>query len=414
MKLRIVIFILFNLCCLVENIQSQDTTYVDTITKRVYRYGSFKQFKKESIKEFSLRIKLYKENNIPIGQLYIMSDKIPNTICRFKNSTFLGIQSMTKKMGNGVSCLINLRECDFYLEKLRKLPKYFGELKSMERIHLLSNLKRLPKNFFELQNLNYLELCAKRMRIISNDFEKLKNLELLSLDGNLKRIDIRFEKLEKLEDLQIYDYKGEIFPGYRELKNHKSNDTIFSYFPDRLNNLYLDIENVKYVPIQMFSKSINSIFLNNCFKLKSFIYQPQTTTETLVSKKVVNFLDVIKCYQLEDIEALTNLSIRKLSLIGLKPTNLKKIIPSLSKIDLLDEVTFSYSSFEDYKIPQELIDYALRHKFCKIVIIPDNEAGVEKEKNNIIIMTKFHKNIDEIKKLSDSNNIEVKYTKYDN
>jgi len=416
--MRKILFILFIICGFAKNILSQNTTYLDTIDNKIYQNVLFSQQKKESNEEFSKRIEQYNENDIRVGRLNILSKKIPNSICRFNSTYFLQIQSLTKKMGSGVSSLINLRECDFYLDNLRMIPKYFGDLKKMERIHLLSNIKRLPQNFFELQNLYYLELCAKRMKIVSTDYEKLQNLEFLSLDGNIQRIDIHFEKLQKLRDLEIYDYKGKIIPGYRERPKRISNDTVFTFFPDKLEDLYLEIENVEDVPIEIFySKSLSSIWLHNCYKLKSFIDLPINIKDTLTkiqTKKELIYLDLFNCNQLEDIEALSNFKIRNLSILGLNPKHFKNVLSTLSRIESLNEVTFSYASFVNYKIPQELVDFALRHEFCRIIIEPEDEGGVENEKIDKVINAKFHENINNIKELANFKNIEVKYSKYDN
>jgi hypothetical protein len=127
MKFKNYILIILIQFVIIHKVISQDT-YLDTIDNKIHQNVLFAQQDKESNNDFSKRIEKYKENDITIGRLNVLSKQIPNSICRFNNTVFLQIQSLTKKMGSGVSCLTNLRECDFYLENLKKIPNKFGDL----------------------------------------------------------------------------------------------------------------------------------------------------------------------------------------------------------------------------------------------------------------------------------------------
>ncbi len=68
---------------------------------------------------------------------------------------------------------------------LKSLPEEFGELATIEELHLPGNLlKSLPVSFVELKKLKWINLDSNELEVFPEVLAKLPQLKHLSLDGN--------------------------------------------------------------------------------------------------------------------------------------------------------------------------------------------------------------------------------------
>ncbi len=68
---------------------------------------------------------------------------------------------------------------------LKTLPEEFGELSTIEELHLPGNLlKSLPASFSDLKKLKWINLDSNELEVFPEVLAKLPQLKHLSLDGN--------------------------------------------------------------------------------------------------------------------------------------------------------------------------------------------------------------------------------------
>ncbi|MFX0094761.1 MAG: leucine-rich repeat domain-containing protein, partial [Candidatus Hodarchaeota archaeon] len=90
-------------------------------------------------------------------------------------------------------------------QRLKSLPKSFGNLKSLKKLNLRRNqLNSLPESFGDLKKRQVLELNQNQLRSLPETFKNLKNLQTLVLEFNkLKSLPENFGQLSNLETLRL-------------------------------------------------------------------------------------------------------------------------------------------------------------------------------------------------------------------
>lgn len=91
---------------------------------------------------------------------------------------------------------------------LTTLPAEIGQLKNLERLHLINNdLYELPPELFSLKRLHLLGLSVNNLHTIPAEIGNLVHLETLSIDEDITTLPAEIGKLSKLKDLRVVSGK---------------------------------------------------------------------------------------------------------------------------------------------------------------------------------------------------------------
>jgi hypothetical protein len=184
-----------------QRLSNMDTNWIDPLWEWTNKWNISLLFGKEksellTLKELQFRYDayFYKEGLIYDDDAWLEKEyitELPKTICNLPKLEVL-------RLGD----FMNL---EFYVTRLKKLPKEIGNLKQLTYLEIQGNgLSELPSEIGKLTQLEFLDVSYNDLTELPSEIGNLKNLKYLSVDANnLLKLPVEIVNLTNLERLEI-------------------------------------------------------------------------------------------------------------------------------------------------------------------------------------------------------------------